>query len=139
MVKKNRLVIAQAQLGFPGGSTVKNLPAMQETQVQSLGQEDPLEEGTATHPSAPTQRIPWTEEPGRLQSIGVHRVGHDQSNSAVAAARLSCEGQVQSDFWGVVKPFCILIMVMITQIYTCIKVIVVYIPKQSQFYSKLTQ
>ena len=48
---------------------VKNLPAIQETQVQSLGQEDPLEKGMATHSSI-AWRIPWTEEPGRLQSIG---------------------------------------------------------------------
>ena len=49
---------------------VKNLPAVQETWVQSLGWEDPLEEGMATHSSILAQRIPWTEEPGGLQSIG---------------------------------------------------------------------
>ena len=47
---------------------VKNLPAMQETQIQSLGQEDLLEKGIATHSSILARRIPWTEEPGRLQS-----------------------------------------------------------------------
>ena len=55
--------------GLPSGSEVKNLPAvqeMQETQVQSLGREDPLEEGMATHPSIHAWRIPWTEEPGGL-------------------------------------------------------------------------
>ena len=46
--------------------TVKNLPAIQETRIQSLGQEDPLEEGMATHSSIFAQKIPWTEEPGRL-------------------------------------------------------------------------
>ena len=55
----------------------KNLPAMQETWVLSLGREDPLEEGMATHSSILAWRIPWTEEPGRLQSIGSQRVGHD--------------------------------------------------------------
>ena len=55
---------------------VKNLPATQETQVQSLGQEDPLEEGMATHSSILAWRIPWTDEPGRLQSMGSQRVGH---------------------------------------------------------------
>ena len=50
---------------------VKNLPAMRETQVQSLGWEDPLEKGMATHSSIPAWRIPWTEEPGGLQSNGV--------------------------------------------------------------------
>ena len=52
-------------LGFPGGS-IKNPPAMQEIQVRSLGQEDPLEEGMATHSSILTWRIAWTEEPGGL-------------------------------------------------------------------------
>ena len=50
---------------------VKNLPAVQETQVQSLGQEDPLEKGMATHSSILAWRIPWTEEPSGLQSIGL--------------------------------------------------------------------
>ena len=53
---------------------VKNLPAMQETQVQSLSQEDALEKGMATHSSLLAWRIPWTEEPGRLQSMGPQRV-----------------------------------------------------------------
>ena len=57
-------------MGFPSGSAVKNLPAMQETQVQSLGQEDTLEKEMETHFSIHAWRIPWTEEPGRLQSIG---------------------------------------------------------------------
>ena len=56
---------------------VKNPPAIQETQVQSLGREDPLEKGMATHSSILAWRIPWTGEPGGLQSIGSHRVGHD--------------------------------------------------------------
>ena len=56
---------------------VKNLPAMQEICVQSLGQEDPLEEEMATHSSILAWRMPWTEEPGRLQSIGLQRAGHD--------------------------------------------------------------
>ena len=56
---------------------VKNPPAMRETWVQSLGWEDPLEKGTATHSSILAWRIPWTEEPGRLQSMGSHRVRHD--------------------------------------------------------------
>ena len=57
--------------------TAKNLPTMQETQVQSLGQEDPLEEEMATHYSIFAWRIPWTEEAGSLQSMGSQRVGHD--------------------------------------------------------------
>ena len=57
--------------------TVKNLPAMQETCVQSLDREDPLEKAMATHSSTLASKIPWMEEPGRLQSTGSHRVGHD--------------------------------------------------------------
>ena len=56
---------------------VKNLPAMQETQVQSLGWEDPLEKGMTTHSSILAWRIPWTEEPGMLQSVGSYRVRPD--------------------------------------------------------------
>ena len=56
---------------------VKNLPAKQETQVQSLGWEDTLEKEMATHPSILAWRIPWTEEPDGLQSTGSQRVGHD--------------------------------------------------------------
>ena len=57
--------------------TVKNLPAMQETQVPSLGQEDPLEKEMATHSSILAWRILWTEELGRLQTIGAQRVAHN--------------------------------------------------------------
>ena len=63
-------------MGFPSGSTVKNQPGMQETketQVRSLGLEDPLEEDLAW-------RIPWAEEPGGVYSIGSQRVGHDSSD-----------------------------------------------------------
>ena len=56
---------------------VKTLPAMQETWVWSLGWENPLQKGTATHFSILAWRIPWTEEPGRLQSMGLQRVGHN--------------------------------------------------------------
>ena len=56
---------------------VKNLPAMQETQLGSPGRKDSLEKGMATHTSILAWRIPWTEETGGLQSIGLQRVGHD--------------------------------------------------------------
>ena len=55
---------------------VKNLPAMQEIWILSLGQEDSLEEVMAIHSSVLAWRIPWTEEPGGLQSVGLQRVGH---------------------------------------------------------------
>ena len=59
---------------------VKRLPAMQETRVQFLGQEDSLEKEMATHSSTLAWRIPWTEKPGRLQSMGSQRVRHDCAN-----------------------------------------------------------
>ena len=61
--------------GFSCGSTVKNLPAVQERRVRSLDWEDPLEKEMATHSSILAWEIPWTEEPGRLQSMG-----HEESN-----------------------------------------------------------
>ena len=67
-------------MGFPGGSVVKNPPTMQETQVLSLGEEDPLGEGMAIHSSTLAWRIPRTEEPGGLLSVGSCRVGHNRSD-----------------------------------------------------------
>ena len=67
-------------MSFPGDSGIKNLPAMQElqkTQFQSLSREDPLEEEMANHSGILAQRIPWTEKPGELQSMGSQRVRHD--------------------------------------------------------------
>ena len=63
--------------GFPGGLVVKNLPAMQETWVQTLDHEDSLEKGTTTHSSILAWKIPRTEKTGRLQSMGLQRVEHD--------------------------------------------------------------
>ena len=60
----------QEEPRLPWWLTVKNLPAMQETQVRSLGQEDPLEKGMTTHSSILAWRIPWTEKPGGLQASG---------------------------------------------------------------------
>ena len=68
--------------GFLSGSVIKNRPAMQEAWVLSLGQEDPLEEGIAIDSSILAWRIPWTEEPGRLEPIGWQRAGHDWSDWA---------------------------------------------------------
>ena len=65
--------------GFPGGSHVKNLPAVQETRAQSLDREDPLEKGMATHSSILAWRILWTEEPGGLQSMESQRIRHDRA------------------------------------------------------------
>ena len=62
---------------FPVAHMVKNLLAMQETWVRSLGREDPLEKGMTTHSRILAWEIPWTEEPGGLQSMGSQRVGHN--------------------------------------------------------------
>ena len=64
-------------MGFPSGSAVKNMPTTQVTWIQSLDREDLLEQGIATHSSIVAWRIPQTEEPGGLQSIGSQRVRHD--------------------------------------------------------------
>ena len=77
-------------MGFPSGSLVKNLPAMQETRetwVQSLDWEDPLEEYLATHSSTLAWEIPWTEEPGELQSKGSQGVWHDWAHTAAYLER----------------------------------------------------
>ena len=70
-------------IGFPHGTMVKNLPATagdEDPQLQSLGQKDPLEEGMETHSSILVWKIPWTEKPGGLQSMGSQRVRHHSSN-----------------------------------------------------------
>ena len=64
-------------MGYPGGSEVKNLSATQETWVQSPDREDPLEKEMATHSSTLARKIPWMEEPGRLQTMGSQRVRHN--------------------------------------------------------------
>ena len=64
--------------GFPSGSDGKESATVQEIQVQSLGQEDPLEKGMATHSRILTWRIPRTEEPGGLQSMRLQRIGHNR-------------------------------------------------------------
>ena len=71
---------------------VETLSAMQETQVQSLGQEDPLEKGMVTHSSILARRTPWTEEPDGLQSMGLQRVGHNcMTNTVTVNSHLIAE------------------------------------------------
>ena len=86
VIKIWNFAICNNKDGFRGASLVaqmvKNLPAMQETPVQSLGQEDPLEKGMATHSRILAWRIPWTEDPGRLQSMGSQRVRHNWTKHA---------------------------------------------------------
>ena len=84
-------------MSFLGGSVVKNLPAMQEMQemqVQSLSRKDPLEKERANHCSILAWRIPWTEEPGGLQSMSSQRVGHDwaciRASSVGSLVLISC-------------------------------------------------
>ena len=75
---------------------VKRLPAVQDTRVWSLGWEDPLEKAMATHSSTLAWKIPWTEEPGRLQSMGSQRVGHDWGTSvSVSCATRYCYGNLK--------------------------------------------
>ena len=71
------IYILQYYILFPWWLRIKHLPAIQKTWVRSLGWEDPLEKEMATHSSTLAWRIPWTEEPGGLQSTGSQRVGHD--------------------------------------------------------------
>ena len=90
--------------GLPFGASLvsqrlKRLPAMQETWVRSLGWEDPLEKEMATHPSILAWRIPWTEEPGGLQSTGSQRVGH---NWATSLTLLLSNKTISSRSWAVV-------------------------------------
>ena len=76
--KPSKMMIIEMYWAFLVAQTVKKLSAMQETQVQSLRQEDPLEMEMATHSSILALRIPWTVEPGRLQSMRSQRVGHNE-------------------------------------------------------------
>ena len=66
----------------------KNLPTVEETQVWSLGQEDPLEKEMATHSSILAWNIPWTEEPGKLQPMGLQRVWHDLTTGIISNVEL---------------------------------------------------
>jgi len=68
-------------LGFPRGSVVKNSPMKQKIQVRSLSQQDPLKKKMATHSSILAWEIPWTEEPGGLQSMGLQRVGYELAST----------------------------------------------------------
>ena len=78
LLKKVTFIIFYLHQEIPYvAQTVKSLPTMRETQVQSLGWEDVLEKEMATHSSVLAWKIPWTEDPGRLQSLGSQRVGHD--------------------------------------------------------------
>ena len=71
---------------------VKRLPTMRETWVQFLDQEDPLEKGMSTHPSVLAWRIPWKEEPGGLQSVGLQRVGYDRATNNSTLQKVGSPG-----------------------------------------------
>ena len=81
MIRRFQLLISMVKQTFLVTQMVKNLPAVQETQVWSLSWEDPLEKGMATHSSILVWKIPWTEEAGRPQSMGSQRVVHDATNN----------------------------------------------------------
>ena len=76
-IEQLTLSLSYTYIGLRGGSVVKNLPAKQETQVQSLGRKDPLEKEMVTHSSIPAWKIPWTEEPGGLKSMTSQRFRQD--------------------------------------------------------------
>ena len=80
---------------FPGAQMVKNLPAMLETWIPSLGQEDSLKKGMAIHSSILAWRIPWTEEPGRLQSMGSQWVRHDWTTITFHFKGYSADGSLR--------------------------------------------
>ena len=77
--------VLYSSLDFVGRLRLPWLPSMQETQVRSLSWKDPLEEKMATHSSILAWRIPWTEEPGRLQSMGLQRVGYDWATNTLVS------------------------------------------------------
>ena len=81
---------------FPGGSEVKNLPIMQETWVESLGQKDPLEKGMATHSSILAWKIPWAEESGGLESMVLH--SQTRLSDQHLLSRF-CTGRMESNQW----------------------------------------
>ena len=85
---KRFIMFCNGNQGFPGGSAMKNLPAMQEMCVRSLGREDPLEKEMATHSNIPDWEIPWTEEPGRVQSMWWQRVKHNLETKQQKSANL---------------------------------------------------
>ena len=90
-------------VGFPGGSVVKNLPAMQEMQVRPLDREDPLEKEMASHSSILAWEIPWTEESGGLQSMGSQRVRHDlvtKQQQQYVCMHVICNWRVCVCIWG---------------------------------------
>ena len=82
--------------GFPSGSAVKNLPAMQETWIRALGQEDPLEKKMETHCSILAWESPWTEEPAGLQSTGSQRVEHNLETEQVLLLTMTMTSAVLS-------------------------------------------
>ena len=89
-----------------GGSVVKNLPAMQETPIQFLGGEDPLEEEMATPSSILARKIPWTEETGKLPSVGSQRVRHDWSEWADGSCILSVAHNITHHWWLLLYATC---------------------------------
>ena len=89
----NTLVLGMAREGAPVAQAVKNLPSMQEAWVRSLGLEDVLEKGTATHSRILAWRIPWTEKLGRLQSMGSQRGRHNwETNTFREGMGVTCGG-----------------------------------------------
>ena len=105
-------VVLQDLGGLPGGSVVKNLPAMQETLVWSLRQKDPLEKGMAAHSSILAWRIPWTEESDGLRSMGSQRVRHDCATNTFTIIGLNSFRD-----WGLPHLISVLIKTVISSVF----------------------
>ena len=113
-------------MDFPSGSDIKHLPMMQETWVGPLGREDPLEKGMATHSSTFAWRIPWTEEPGRLQSMGLQRVRYDWATNTFSFVSW-CLGSrwrylLERSYW----PKCL----KLSELSTCLTFLLLIVPQQ---------
>ena len=111
-------------LGFPYDSVVKNMPTMRETWVQSLDWEDPLEESMATHSSILAWRMPWTEESGGLQSMGLQRIRHDWVSKCNTAQHSKVEEMAESDPF---QHLCITETLILVHKETCIRMLMWYV------------
>ena len=98
-----KMLISWSASEIAQSQTAKSLPAMWETWVRSLGQEDPLEKEITTHSSILAWRIPWTEEPGRLQSMELQRVRHDRATS-LSFPKLGSRYVIIQIFWRISDP-----------------------------------
>ena len=98
-----KMLVSWSASEITQSQTAESLPAVQETRVRSLGREDPLEKEIATHSGILAWRIPWTEEPGRLLSMGSQRVRHDQATS-LSFPKVGSRYVIIQVFWRISDP-----------------------------------